>query len=616
MITKIITIRHTACLFHLGLIAISLLGCGGSIPSPASDSASTTSVTLQGQLTDAATGEAIVGAKIDIGSRSAVTDINGHYEIGNVPANSGNAVARDYQATITLTGVTAPVNMTDVAITPRYPDRKFTIPVSVGTSTTSANHDFKVGKLSASVQGVVGDANRLPLGGVIIELQNNTDGMAGNVIRSTVSDAGTGTGTGQYAFANIEAGVDYKLVGRSSDGALQGNVTIGKLSDNQTSILSLGQSSALVLSSTDTYSPRIIAVSPENSSDIAPGAVDVILTFNEPIRQDSYSTPNPLATLNNIYRDIKVSYGGQKASDNFAHSLSWNATFDVLTVAIPYTGVSSKYTIDLSLLSPTTSGSTTTLGKLKDDAGNGLENSPVLTSGNLLSFTTNGGLLTAAPVILSPNAAGLDSNATSVILDWQPVLGATKGYNIYRSTRKHLSTGIVEPFVFLAGPITVSSYTDTFAASGFNLLATTEIAQYYIYRVTSINSDLIESATSNEVTILDVIPPKTVGTSGTCVAPGGNSLTVTTPVTPTTNGQVQFTFSEPLDVIAAETISNYTGTDISAAKLISPTNVVLDFSAPISCVNTNTVIIGTGITDVAGNEISSSLAERTMSYVP
>jgi hypothetical protein len=127
---------------------------------------------------------------------------------------------------------------------------------------------------------------------------------------------------------------------------------------------------------------------------------------------------------------------------------------------------------------------------------------------------------------------------------------------------------------------------------------------------------LIESGPSNEVIIKDVITPAVVGTAGTCVAPGGSSLTVINPATVTTNGQVQFTFSEPMDVIAAETVANYAGVNISAAKLNTPTTVVLDFSAPITCVNTNTVVIGVGITDVAGNALTGTFVQRTLTYVP
>lgn len=593
--------RQTVWLFQGVLLAAAMSGCGGSIPAPADTTNQTATVTLQGQVTDAATGQPIVGATIAIGLRSATTDAAGRYEMLNFPANSSSGVARDYQATITLTGVTNPIDMTNAAVAPRYSDRVFKMPVAAATTVAASTHDFKVGKLSASIQGVVGDSGLLPIGAALVELQDNTTGTAGTIIRTTTSDAASGA----YAFPNIEAGVAYKLVGRTSDGAMQGNVTVAALADNQSLSLSLGGSGALLLSGTDAYSPRIVIASPENNADVAPGTVNVVFTFNEPIRQNSYSVPNP-SVLDNIYHDINVSYGGKKAAGNFAHTMSWNATFDVLTINLPDTGVSSKFTVDLSLLSPT---SATVLGKLKDNAGNGLENSPVLTSGNLLSFTTNGGVPAASPVILSPDAAGLDRNATSVTLDWQPAYGATKGYNIYRSTRNNLVTGVAEPFVFLAGPVTASTYADTLALSGFNLLPSTEVAQSYVYRVTSINSDLIESAPSNELTVKDMVAPTAVGTTGTCVAPGGNSLTViTTPVTTTANGQVQLTFSESLAVVAAETVANYTGVNISAAKLTSPTTVVLDFSVSIVSCSGHTVTVGTGITDVAGNALASSVA--------
>jgi hypothetical protein len=592
----------------IGIISLLMAGCGGSVPSPSPDTTPITLVTLQGQVTDAFTGEPIVGAKLDIGSRTATTNSSGRYEITNYPANSGGGVARDYQATISLTGVTSPVKMTDAAVKPRYPDKKFALPLAPAGGGNAANHDFKVGKLSAAIRGIVGDSNLLPIGGVTVELLDNTIGMVGNAIRSASSNATTG----EFSFANIEAGVDYKLVARTADGTQQGTITTGKLSDNQTLNLPLGGTLALILSGTDTYPPRIIKVSPDNNADIAPGTVNVVLTFNEPIKQDAYSIPNP-SVLNNIYRDIDVSYGGKKAAGNFAHALTWNSSFDALTINLPDTGTSSKFTVDLSLLySSPASGSANTLGKLKDNAGNGLEKSPVLTSGALLAFTTNGGLAAVAPVILSPDAPGLDWSATSVMLDWQPATGASKGYNIYRSTRD--STGSIEPFVLLAGPVIDTAYTDTQTqASSFNLVLRDEIAQSYVYRVTSVNSDLIESAPSNELLIKDVIGPTAQGIAS-CVIPGGTSLTITAPVTPSVNGQVQLSFSEPLSQSTAQTPTHYTGTNISAAKLIAPTSVVLDFSAPITCDGTNKIIMGNGLTDLAGNALTGTEAERTVTY--
>jgi len=604
---KVITRAGNVRCLSLLLFFAFLVGCSASTPSFDANDADT--VTLQGQLLDAATSEPIVGAKIEIGSRSAITDENGYYEIRNFPSNAVGDVARDYRATITLTKVSAPVSMAGTTVSSRYPDRKFAAPETLGAADANTIHNFRIGKLSTSILGVIQDESGLPVGGAIIELIEN---VTEKVVRNTTSDLESG----EYTFANIEAGIDYKLVGRSSDGMLQGEVTTGKLADNQTLLLPLGGTNTLVLKSSDTFSPRIIAVTPENNSDISPGAIDVVLAFNEPIYLDGYSIPNPLAAISNIYHDIDVSYGGHKAAGNLAHSLSWNETFDMLTIQIPNTGVSSIYTVDLSLLSPKTVGETTTLGKLKDLAGNGLSNSPVLTAGNLLTFTTNGGVLANAPVLISTNASALDSSTTSVILDWLPVSGATNGYNVYRSTRNDLDTSIVEPFIFLAGPIPESLFADTFDGSGFNLLLTQEFAQHYVYRVTSINSDLIESDPSNEVVIRDVISPSVVGTAGECVPPGGDKLSVTIPISTTENGQVQVNFSEPLDVISAETISNYTSTNVVAAKLTTPTTVVLDFSVPINCVNTETVVVGNGISDVAGNFISGNLEQRTISYIP
>jgi len=587
-----------------------LSSCGGSIPSPDPEAPNT--VTLRGQVLDAASGEVIVRAKINIGSRSAVTDNNGYYEISDFPSSSGVSVSRDYQATINLNEVISPIDMTNSESMPRYPEIKFSKPINIDESITPVNHNFLIGKLSANIRGVVGDDNRFPVGNVVIELWDNSSSIAATTSRVTTSDPETG----QYEFLNVEAGIEYKLIGESNDRLLQGELIIAGISDSQSIQLDLNSSSVLLLNTTDSYSPRIIKVSPENNSDVAPGNVNIVFTFNEPIYQDSYSIPNPLLTTNNIYYDINVSYGGQKAAGNLAHDLYWNLTFDELTVAIPFTGVSSKNTIDLSLLSPKEEDSIRTLGKLKDNAGNGLENSPVLSEGQLLSFTTSGGVVAEAPVLYSINAASLDSDATSVILDWQPVLGATKGYNIYRSTRNSLDTGVVEPLVFLSGPISESKFEDTFDEYGFGLILNSEIAQHYVYYITSVNSDLIESAPSNEITIRDVIVPSIVGTSGQCVPPGGNSLTVLSPVTITENGQVQITFSEPLDVIMAENVANYTANNLTSVKLISPTEIVLDFSTPIICANTETVLIGETVTDVAGNAISGTEGERMITFSP
>jgi hypothetical protein len=605
-----VPIKLSAICMQFLLVSTLLSGCGDTVNSP--DDSSSVVVTLQGQIIDSVTKEAIVGAKIEIGSWSAVTGDGGFYKIDNVVANSGGGVSYNYRAIVTLSEVTEPVDMTNVDITPRYPDRKLVGPIS-GGSTASTIHNFEIGKLSASIQGWTGDKNRVALGGVSVELHDNTEGSEGVVIQTVVSDEVTG----EFKFINIEAGVEYNLVAKTEDGSLQGSVVIGKPGDNEQLVAALGGDHELILSTDDVYSPRIIAVSPEHNSDVLPGTLNVVFTFNEPIFQDAYSTPNPLAISGNIYNDIDVSYGGFKASGNFAHTLSWNENFDQLTVEIPNTGVSSKYTVDLSLLSPTGEGDNRVLGKLTDLSGNKLEDSPVLENGNLLAFTTNGGVLAESPIILSPNAASMDSGSTSVTIDWLPAVGATKGYNIYRSTRSYLNTGVEEPFIKIADGVAESKFVDTQADTGFSLLVNNEIAQFFIYRVTSVNSDYIESLPSNKLVIKDVIPPALAsGSASNCVPPGGTSLNTATPNVIVENGQIEITFSEALDAASAETLTNYTGSNLLAITLNSPTSVLVDFSVPIVCSNTESLIVGTGVQDIVGNGMSGATSERTISYVP
>ena len=98
--------------------------------------------------------------------------------------------------------------------------------------------------------------------------------------------------------------------------------------------------------------------------------------------------------------------------------------------------------------------------------------------------------------------------------------------------------------------MTAPTYADTSALSGFNLLPRRSVAQSYVYRVTSINSDLIESAPSNEVTDQGCRAANRGRYGGNMRCAGWKQSDCDySPVTATTNGQVQYTFSEPLDVI-------------------------------------------------------------------
>jgi len=562
--------------------------------------------TLQGQITDAVTGEVIVGAVVSIGTQSATTDATGHYVINNVPANNeenGTAgLTGKYQATLDLSSATSPVNMTSSATTPRYPARKPSMPVNVtfssfnesvangGTASNHdtpivnlvANYDFKVGKLTATLSGVVTDnITGQPKGGATVELRD----VNNNYETATLTDNALGT----YSFAKIEAGVKHYLQGRDSTTSVTGTspsplnpVNYYTLSDNQTLDLGQGDLNALVLTPYDNVKPYVSMVSPENFADVAPGAVDVVLSFSEPIRSDAYSTPSAATALGNIYQDIVVTFDGVKdnvvAGTAVPHSLAWNSSRTALTVTIPATGTSSTYSVDYTNIG----------GDIKDVAGNVMAALPANTK---VAFSTRGATAVTAPSVVVVNSASLSHVQSNVMLDWAPVVGATKGYKVYRADKR---LGLTGPMKFLANA-TVSSLTDN--AVDFISTAYDPIALSYDYSVSAVNGDNEESALSVAVTARDVIAPTA---SAICVAPGAVSL-VHGPAT-TTNGEVKITFSETINESLMETLANYTTTPavtVATQLQAAPAQVVLEFGSAITCSSGSVTLAN--ITDLAGN---------------
>ena len=118
------TLLLTKAIAFVVFVLSGLVGCGDDttnnsttdIANPNPNTLTPTG-TLQGQVTDAVTGAAIIGAVVNIGIQSATTDASGHYVLYGIPANSPENTTTgytgSYQATVDLAGVTAPVNMTD-----------------------------------------------------------------------------------------------------------------------------------------------------------------------------------------------------------------------------------------------------------------------------------------------------------------------------------------------------------------------------------------------------------------------------------------------------------------------------------------------------------------------
>lgn len=610
----------------LGL-SIGLSGCKGSKGDPGAVAAAQPTGTIQGVLADNVTHQPIVGAIVDIGVATATTNADGQFVMRNVvvPVDAANNVnAAAYVATIDLRRVTSPVNMASATATPRYPDfhyKKINITftslyTSAASATTAtpvtgliANVDFPVGKLAATITGVVADSLTLQpvAAGYIVKLVSldswqptATDtgmGAIENVVGSTTTDA-----SGNFTFANIESKQSFRIdawnaaqtIKGSGIGVLNAGTAVVAPADGQTKTLSIQSNTAVLVASTDVLAPTIISVTPEQNADIAPGSANVVFTFSEPILQTA-DTSTSASVPTGLYNTVAVNYAGAKAS-NIAHSLSWDATSTQLTVTIPTLAAASKYTVSLA-------GTGTTL----KDANNNVVTNIATAGKGALSFTTNGSATAAAPAAVTVvNSASLNFNSPSVLLNWSPVSGA-KAYNVYRAQNYPGVTGQyqqIQPAIVLPGAVSTltSDFADTLPVASFvsgqNMLT-------YSYVVRSVNMDNVESADSTAVTAQDLVKP-------TATIPAVTTPPVLPAVAPAVT--LTITFSEPVDEATATTLTNYGMSNavgfvgaIPAVTnaILNPGLLTVDLTLSATPVVGNVITI-TGVKDIAGNTMTGA----------
>lgn len=574
-----------------------LLGLSGCFETKEDTTMPQSTGTIQGKLIDSVTQQAVVGAIVDMGGSTATTNIDGQFEIGNIKIPfdaSGNINTSIYKVTIDMRSVTAPLNMAGAVAPQRYPDFLYdivTLSFATANSTSNAspinyliqNVDFKVGKLAATMAGVVADKNTLQTvaAGYTVKLYSlGASGGSGNetIVGSALTDA-----NGAFTFANIESLRDFRIDAWNADQTYRGSQNVTAPVDGGIKNLSVQTNDAVLVASTDTLAPTIISVTPQMDADIAPAATDVVFTFSEPILQTVDTGTSPSVT-NGLYNRIEVKYMGSKVSNsatasNIAHTLAWNSTFTQLTVSISSLAASSKYSVDM----------TPANALLVDLNGNGLNNT---IDRRVLNFTTNGSVTPVAPSLVTVvNSSSLNYNSPAVLLDWLPVSGA-KAYNVYRAQNFTSAAGQLQHVGSSPSTLT-SDFSDTLPVEAF-VFGQSKLT--YSYVVTSVSADNVESAASPVVTAQDLVIP-------TATIPAGLAASYT------------ISFSEPVDEASAITLSNYVFTQGVAASVpivnsavlnAGLTTVTLTLSASTA---TGNILDIAGISDIAGNAMTS--ANRT-----
>jgi len=638
---------------------------------------------VQGYLRDAVTKDPIVGAIIDIGVAQTVTTGDGQYVIENVPtilqsiitdpvANTAGVqtvtttYAGQYFMTIDMRNVSSPVQMTNPAAAVRYPDFSYdqvrvqieTISnISSGGTNSIAGapitmtqkvttKELKVGKLATHITGVVAYAGTVigeralqPVGpGFTVELLSasafpfgNAEGSTGGTgsLGNVIQTAVTGS-NGDFTFSNVESQQTFSIRAMGKDAAGLdfsngiGGTGVTALADGETLALTVQKNNAIFVTNTDTQQPIIIANLPENNADVSSaGGQDIVFTFSEPIKQNVYAktlTQNGVfAAGNGLYQDVLVTNEGAKATPA-AHTLSWNATFDKLTITIPVLAPSSRYKVDIT-------NALNNAAKLVDNKGTAVSNAQAVAL-NAINFTTNTTTLAQQVTGLAiVNKQNLDEGGThNPRLDWAPASGA-KGYNVYRATNE-VWQGVLQAGAYellnAGNPVQQSEYTDALVAPFYVERLQTQLT--YSYIVKAINADGTEAAPSLEVVASDTVGPTLM------VAPSFTSLLSQSlfgsPLTVNANDTLTLSFNEPLDeasVKAATYVITYgTGTTILAPTVSSvvysaaTNSVILTLSGSVTpSVYLRSIVTGTnGVSNTTADARDTQLVANGFGTLP
>jgi hypothetical protein len=474
----------------------------------------------------------------------------------------------------------------------------FTLPANFPTNLQVNAKRIMIMPLNTTVTGLVVDQNQQPVANATVMLYDATVAPNALIGQTTTSASGV------YQFSANANGLTVVIKARSSDGSLQGTLAAFTLPANvvSDSLRSQVNVERLMITPVDNVNPFVISLTPENNSDVPPANLQVVYTFSEPIKQRAYTrTDLPLGS-NTIMDAIKVTYVGlKKTATAITFSAQWNAGLTQLTITPQGIVGSAKYSVDLTAAFAS--------GQLTDNANLTVINNPQITGDfEVLQFSTNGAsTVPAAPTLARRFVNGLftslDFGGGAVGLEWNYDANA-RSYNIYWSADGGSFQLLQANFVGIQFTSNIASL--VYPSAAVNPLRASSVQ----YLVRAVSKDLVESASSNVITVTDAVKPQLLLTSSVAAAGGANSWTYT------------LRFTEPLTISTAEAIGNYSfgntgGVAFSvnsasylgnvAGAYVVQLGVTTNAALPVGYV----VFVSSNVTDLAGNSIDPAANSKT-----
>jgi len=474
----------------------------------------------------------------------------------------------------------------------------FTLPANFPTNLQVNAKRIMIVPLSTTVTGQVVDPNQQPVANATVMLYDATV-FPNNLLGQTTTSA-----SGGYQFSVAANGLTITIKARSSDGSLEGSLTGFTLPANVTndSLRSQVTAERIILTPVDNVKPFVASLTPENNSDVSPTGLQVVYTFSEPIKQTAYTRTTMPPGSGTIIDGITVTYVGlKKTTAAIAIALQWNATFTQLTLTPQGIVGSARYTVDA-----TTAFNS---GNIMDNANNALTNNPLITGDfEVLQFSTNGAsTVPAAPTLTRRLIAGLFTNLDfgggAVGLEWNYDANA-RSYNIYRS----VDGGSFElrQANFYGVDFSENSGSLVSPSGAANPLRASSVQ----YVVRAVSKDLVESTSSNIITVSDNVKPQLLLTSSFAAAGGTNSwiytLRFTEPLTISTAETVgNFSFGNTGGVVFTVNSANYIG-NVAGAYVVQ-LGVTTSAALPVGYV----LFVSSNVTDLVGNPIDQTANSKT-----